>query len=62
MSPWNEATERKLLLCIIDHAVKPEWPKISDTMGEDFTGEACRCVIALFTISFFTCSPDPVTP
>ncbi len=57
MSPWNETTERKLLLCIIDHAVKPEWPKISEAMGEDFTGEACRCVILSSLPYIFTCFP-----
>ncbi|KAL2423896.1 hypothetical protein ABEF95_009517 [Exophiala dermatitidis] len=42
MRGWTEATERKLLMCLIDHSAKPNWATIADAMGDDFTGEACR--------------------
>lgn len=52
MSPWNEATERKLLLCLVDPEKKPDWPTISGSMGVGFTAEACRSVLR-------TCSHHP---
>ena len=45
MSPWNESTERKLLLCLVDPEKKPDWAVVSRNMGDGFTGEACRSVL-----------------
>lgn len=45
MHGWSEATERKLLMCLIDHNAKPNWSNVATAMGDEFTGEACRCVM-----------------
>lgn len=42
---WDDASEKRLLLCIIDLGVKPNWPEVAKTMGTGFTNEACRYVL-----------------
>ena len=42
--PWNEHTERKLLLCLIDRDLKPNWTTVAANMGAEFTAEAARSV------------------
>ncbi|KAL1959059.1 hypothetical protein VTO42DRAFT_3300 [Malbranchea cinnamomea] len=39
---WDTDTERRLLICCIDPATKPNWEKVAADMGSDFTAEACR--------------------
>ena len=46
MPKWNDALERKLLLCIITYAELKtiSWDKIAELMGDDVSSEACRYV------------------
>ena len=46
MPKWNEASERKLLLCIISFAELKtiSWDKIAELMGDEVSSEACRYV------------------
>ncbi|KEF54909.1 uncharacterized protein A1O9_09352 [Exophiala aquamarina CBS 119918] len=63
MSPWNENTERKLLLCLIDPEKKPDWTVVSGNMGEGFTSEACRSFQILYNYHLIYIMPfkwDPV--
>lgn len=39
---WNDATERQLLLCLVDPAIKPKWETVAEQMGTGFTAEAVR--------------------
>ncbi|TKA28998.1 hypothetical protein B0A50_03410 [Salinomyces thailandicus] len=44
MSPWNDTTDRKLLLTIIKLTSPqlPKWEQVADLMGEGFTAESTR--------------------
>jgi hypothetical protein len=41
-SPWNQENERKLLLCLVDSNIKPDWAEVATSMGSDFTDESVR--------------------
>ncbi|KAK5121935.1 hypothetical protein LTR85_004507 [Meristemomyces frigidus] len=43
-SPWNDGTDRKLLLTIIHLTAPklPEWNQVATLMGEGFTAESTR--------------------
>ncbi|KIW13747.1 hypothetical protein PV08_08938 [Exophiala spinifera] len=41
-SPWTGLNERKLLLCIIDQKNTFKWQHIAQSMGPQFSAEACR--------------------
>lgn len=41
---WDESTEKKLLLCLIDHSVKQNWHAVVDAMGQEYTVESVRSV------------------
>lgn len=62
-SPWDNTTERKLLLCMIDPKATPRWQFIAQTMGPHFSAEACRYVLILlvnykmFAYNYFSLPP-----
>lgn len=39
---WDVAADRKLLICCIEPASKPNWERVSNEMGAEYTPEACR--------------------
>ncbi len=49
MSPWNDNTDRQLLLTIIhlQQASAPKWDQVASLMGEGFTAESTRFVTEL---------------
>lgn len=51
MTPWNNATGRKLYFCIIDTNQKMDWNAVSDSMGAEFTAESCRSVLPAISMS-----------
>lgn len=42
--PWNDSTDRQLLLTIIHLTAPqlPKWDKVAELMGEGFTAESVR--------------------
>lgn len=42
MGPWTDATERKLLLCMVDAQATHNWAALAGSMGEGFSDQACR--------------------
>jgi hypothetical protein len=42
--PWDEVTERKLLLCLVDPNIKANWGEVAASMGPGFTNESVRYV------------------
>jgi len=45
-SPWNDTTDRQLLLTIIGLTAPqlPKWDQVATLMGEGFTAESVRWV------------------
>lgn len=43
-TPWNDSTDRKLLLTIIHLSAPqlPKWDQVASMMGEDYTAESTR--------------------
>lgn len=39
---WNDTTERQLLLCLVEQAIKPKWEVVAQQMGTGFSAEAVR--------------------
>lgn len=51
---WNDELDRKLLLIMIDPSGGYDWKVIAEKMGEGFTAEACRWVVCLGFVDFFS--------
>jgi hypothetical protein len=42
--PWDQDTDRKLLLCLVDPNLKAKWAEVATSMGPSFTSESVRYV------------------
>jgi len=40
-SPWSEAAEDKLMLCVLDYTGRVNWRAVATAMGDEFTPNAC---------------------
>ncbi len=49
--PWDDQTEKRLLLSIMDPDLKPKWEIVAGRMGISFTAESCRYVQLLYNSS-----------